>query len=155
MKCCSAGSPEGHQRQVHARRIVVRRRGQVGPGQMRRRADRREHVLHQREVEHLLGGDVGDRPPPAGDGLELLRCEAFVLALLQRERREQVLAHDPVLELGGLAEHVDQRLAMLDHEGRLRFRPSAALRQPFGEATLPATAGRIDHVVDHANRTRG
>jgi hypothetical protein len=31
---------EGHQRQVHARGIVVRRRGQVRPRQMRRRADR-------------------------------------------------------------------------------------------------------------------
>jgi hypothetical protein len=33
--------------------------------------------------------------------------------------REQVLAHDPVLELRGLGEHVDQRLAVLDHERRL------------------------------------
>jgi len=28
-------------------------------------------------------------------------------------------AHDPVLELRGLGEHVDQRLAVLDHERRL------------------------------------
>ena len=63
---------EGHQCQVHARRIVVRGCRQVRPGQVRRRADRGEHVLHEREVQHLLGGDVGDRAPPAGDGVELL-----------------------------------------------------------------------------------
>jgi predicted exporter len=31
----------------------------------------------------------------------------------------KVLAHDPVLEHRGLVEHVDQRLAVLDHERRL------------------------------------
>jgi hypothetical protein len=79
----------------------------VGP-----RADRGEHVLHEREVQHLTGGDVGDRAPPAGDGVELLGREPFLRALLERERREQALAHEPVLELGGLAEHVDERLAL-------------------------------------------
>jgi hypothetical protein len=77
---------------------------------MRRRADRGEHVLHEGEVQHLLGGDLCDLPAPAGDGLELLGGEAFVDALLERERREEVLAHDPVLDLGGLAQHVDERL---------------------------------------------
>ena len=104
---------------------------------MRRRADRGEHVLHEREVQHLLGGDVGDRAAPAGDRLELLGGEPLVCALLEREGREQVLAHDPVLELGGLAQHVDQRLAMLDHERRLRLRLSAARRQHLREPTAP------------------
>jgi hypothetical protein len=48
----------------------------------------------------FLGGDVGDRAPPAGDGLQLLAREPLIRALLERKRREQVLAHDPVLELG-------------------------------------------------------
>src|SRR6185295_61632 len=112
---------------------------------MRCRADRREHVLHEREVQHLLGADVGDRPPPASDGLELLRREPLVLALLERERREQVLAHDPVLELGGLTQHVDQRLAMLDDELGLGLRPSTARRQDLREATPSGAAGRIIH----------
>jgi hypothetical protein len=136
---------ERHQRQRHARGIVVRRRGQVRPRQMRSRADRREHVLHQREVQHLLGGHVSDRPAPARHGLELLRLEPLVLALLERERREQVLAHDPVLDLGGLAQHVDQLLAMLDHERRLGLRPPAAQRQHLREATPPRARIRISH----------
>jgi hypothetical protein len=96
-------------------------------------------------VQHLLGGDVGDRAPPSGDGVELLGSEPFVGALLERERREQVLAHDRVLDLGGLAQHVDQRLAMLDDERRLRLRPSAARRQDLREAPAPGAAGRITH----------
>ena len=96
-------------------------------------------------MQHLLGSDVGDRAPPAGDGVELPRCEAFVGALLERERREQVLAHEPVFQLGGLAQHVDKRLAMLDDEGRLGLRPSAAHRQDLREATTPGAAGQITH----------
>jgi hypothetical protein len=112
---------------------------------VRRGADRGEHVLHEREVQHLLGGDVGDRAAPERDGLELLRRDSFVLALLERERREQVLAHDPVLELGGLAEHVDQCLAMLDHKRRLGVRASAARRQRLSEATAPGAGDRLSH----------
>ena len=82
MKCCRARSPNGTQCQAHARGIVVRRCGQIWPGQMRRRTNRGEHVLHEREVQHLLGGDVGDRLSPAGDGFEFLRREPFVARCL-------------------------------------------------------------------------
>jgi hypothetical protein len=47
------------------------------------------------KVQHLLGGDVADRVAPAGDGFELLGREPLVRALLERGRREQVLAMIP------------------------------------------------------------
>jgi hypothetical protein len=56
---------------------------------------------------------------------ERVRGQSLVIALLKGEDREQVLAHDPVLKLRGLAEHVHQRLAVLDHERRLRRRRAA------------------------------
>jgi hypothetical protein len=115
---------------------------------MRRRADCREHVLHECEVQHLLGGNVGDHLPPPSDCFELLRRKPSVLALLERERREQVLAHDPVFELSRLAEHVDERPAMLDDKRRLGFRPSAARGQHLSEAARPATlVGTVGLVI--------
>jgi len=57
---------------------------------------------------------------------ERVRGPSLVSALLKGEDREQVLAHDPVLQLRGPAEQVDQRLAVLDHERRLRRRGAAA-----------------------------
>jgi len=50
----------------------------------------------------------------------LRRVEALVRPVLQRERREEILAHDAVFELGGLTEHVDQRLTVFDDEWRFR-----------------------------------
>ncbi len=60
-------------------------------------------------------GDVSTRTP------------ALYAASSQNHRNARyldVLAHDPVLKLGGLVQHVDQCLAMLDDEGRLGLRPS-------------------------------
>jgi hypothetical protein len=89
---------------------------------VRRGADGSEHVLDERQVEHLLLGDLEDRLPPAADRPVLLGRQAFVAGPLQREGRVEVLAHDPVLELGGLAQEIDERIAVLDHDGRLRGR---------------------------------
>jgi hypothetical protein len=69
--------------------------------------------------------------------------------LLQRERREQVLSHDAVLKLRRLAQDVDQRLTVLDHEWRLSRRKPASggdhLSEPptWLRAAFPAFA----HVV--------
>ena len=63
---------ERHQHQVDTGRIVMRRRGQIWAAEVRSRADRRQQVLHQRKVQHLLGRDVGDDPPPSEDRLELV-----------------------------------------------------------------------------------
>src|SRR6185437_12103409 len=58
---------------------------------------------------------------------------ALVGGLLQAERGVQVLAHDPVLELRGLAEHVEQRLAVLDDEWVLGRSQAAPARDYLGE----------------------
>jgi hypothetical protein len=107
---------ERQQGQVHAGRVVGGGLREVPPGQVRGRADGGQQVLHQRQVQHLLGGDVRDVLAPALRRLGFFLGEALGLGLLQAERGVQVLAHDPVLELRRLAEHVDQRLAVLDDE---------------------------------------
>ena len=111
--------PERHERDLHAGREVLRRRREVRPAEVRRRADRRQQVLDEREVQHLLLRDGEDRRAPAVHRLELLGGEALIGALLHREGREEVLAEDRVLELGGLAEQVDELLAVLDDDRRL------------------------------------
>jgi hypothetical protein len=103
---------EGHQCQVHSRRIVVRGSpaGSAGSGGAPRRSRRACSARARGAASHRWRR--GRSCAPAGDGVELLGREPFLRALLERERREQVLAHEPVLELGGLAEHVDERLAL-------------------------------------------
>ena len=124
---------ERQQRQVHAGRVVAGGLREVRPGQVGGRADGGQQVLHQRQVQHLLGGHVRDLLAPSLDGLFFFCGQALVLRLLQAEGRVQVLAHDAVLELGGLAEHVDQRLAVLDHERRLGRGQAAPGRDHLGE----------------------
>ena len=126
--------PERQQGQVHPGGIVTGRVGKVRPGQVRRGTDRGQQVLHQRQVQHFLRGDVRDDLAPAPGGGHFFGREALALILLEGERREQVLAHDAVLQFGGLAQHVDERLAVLDHERCLRRGQAAPggddLREP-------------------------
>jgi len=82
---------------------------------------------------------VQDLLAPAVRGGQLVLGQSLVGGLLERERREQVLAHDPVLELGRLAEHVDQRFPVLDHERSLGRRRASARGDQLGETS--ATAG--------------
>ena len=136
-----------HQGQVHTRRVMAGRRRKVRASEMRRRTDRREQVVHQPEMQHLLRRNVRDHAAPARDRLELGIAQALVSALLEREGGKQVLAHDPVLELGGLTEHVNQGLAMLDHERGLRRRQPTPrrdhLRQPTPTSTTRAHGGSL------------
>ena len=64
---------EREQLDADARRVGVGRHREVGAGEARRRADRRQQVLDEREVEHLLGADLEQRLAPALDRDELLR----------------------------------------------------------------------------------
>ena len=127
---------ERQQRQVNAGRVVAGGLREVRPGQVRRGADRGQQVLHQGQVQHLLGGDVHDLLAPALHRGGLGVGQPLGRGLLQRERREQVLRHDAVLQFGRLAQDVDQRLAVLDHERRLGRRQPAPggdhLGQPPG-----------------------
>ena len=90
-------------------------------------------------MQHLLLGDVDELAPPAARGLELLGRQPLVVAVLEGERRVQVLAHHQLLERRRLAERVDQRLAMLEDHRRRAGRGAAARRQ---ELHQPAARGR-------------
>src|SRR5262249_40300772 len=131
--------------------------GEGGGGEGGGGPARRQQVLPEREVEHLLRRDMRDHPPPAKHRLERVRGQSLVFALLEGEGREQVLAHDSVLELPGLAEHVDQRLAVLDHEWRLRRRLATARRDHLRKPA--ATRGRrvfrrLGHRARGTSKTR-
>ena len=76
----------------------------VRPGQVRRGADRGQHVLYKGQVQHLLRGDMQDLPPPALHGSGLGIGQALGGGLFQPERCEQVLDDDAVLKLGRLAQ---------------------------------------------------
>ena len=65
-------------------------------------------------MQHLLLRDIHQAVTPALDELHLFGAQSLALRLLEREGGEQVLAQDQVLELGRLAERVDQRLAMIE-----------------------------------------
>jgi hypothetical protein len=117
---------ERHECQCDASRKVTRRGRQARAAEVRSRTDRRQQILYQRQVQHLLRRDVGNDPPPSASSIEFLRGDPLVLALLERAGSEQVLTHDPVLELGRLAEHVDQRLTVLDHKRCLGVREATA-----------------------------
>jgi hypothetical protein len=69
-----------------------------------------EHLLLRHVDEHLLpGGHLG----------QLLVADPFVNASLEGELGEQVLTHQPVLQLTGLREQPLELLAVLDSRRRL------------------------------------
>jgi hypothetical protein len=127
-----------------ARRVGVGRHREVRAGQARRRPHGGQQVLDDGEVEHLLLADRQQGLPPALHRRELLRRQALVHLLLERVRRELVLEHDQVLQLGRLAERVDQRLPVLQPvAGGL---PAADL-DDAGEWAARARQGVLAHVV--------
>ena len=91
-------------------------------------------------MEHLLFGDLQQRLAPALDGRKLVRCQPLVLGLSERERREQVHEHHEVLELGGFAQRVDKRLAVLQAPGVCVVRPPPDL-QDGGQRAVRARHG--------------
>ena len=112
----------GERQQLHPDpgRVCVWRQREVRPLERRASPDGGQQVLDEREVQHLLLGDVDDLAPPAPRGRELLRRQPLVVAVLHGEGRVQVLAHHELFECRGLAERPDQRLAVLeDHRRRV------------------------------------
>jgi len=86
---------------------------------MRTYPNRRQQVARDGQMEHLLLGNHEDRGSPPLHRCELHGRQPLIDGALERERRKQVLAHERVLKLGGFAEHVDKRAAMLDDDGAL------------------------------------
>jgi hypothetical protein len=70
-------------------------------------------------MQHLLLDDVDEHPLPGGHLGQLLGAQPLIGAALEGELGEQVLAHQPVLQLTGLGEQPQQLLAVLDSQPRL------------------------------------
>src|SRR5262245_16292191 len=95
-----------------------------------------------------------DDPPPFANSIEFLGIEPLLGVLFEREGSEQVLTHEPVLELGCFAQHVDQRLAVLDHK-RCLGRGEATARSydlsqpppPGWNRVLPGVTHRSPHAL--------
>src|SRR6266568_694117 len=105
---------------------------------MWRRAQRAQDVGRQRQVQHLLLDHVDQGQLPGLNAGQLLRCEAFLDAPLQRELSVEVLAEQAVLEFAGLAEQVDELLPALHSQGRFGEGP---VRRP-GSGHTDIVAGR-------------
>ena len=71
--------------------------GEVWPAKERDRPDGGEQIVHQGEVEHLLGGDQGDLALPTCDRFQLRLRDALTDVALHTKGGEQVLAHNHVL----------------------------------------------------------
>jgi hypothetical protein len=124
---------ERHQRHLHVRRVPLAADREVGPVEMRGGADRGQQVGRQGQVQHLLDRDLGQGVAPAGDQGELLGVEPVAGLTLEGVQREQVLAEDPLFQLGGLGEQVDELLATVDGQRRQRAvgrRPAVARDHP-------------------------
>lgn len=111
--------PEGQQRQLDTRRVVLGPLGQVGPLEVGGMAQGGQEVVGQPQVQHLLGCHPEDGAAPSLDGFGLFSGQTFVAGLLEAEGGEEVLDHQPVLQFARLAQEIDQRLAMLHDDGGL------------------------------------
>ncbi len=85
---------------------------EVRPAQGGSGADCRHQVGDQRQVQHLLHGDAAHRLAPPAHGLGLVLGQPLAGTVFETDLREEVLAHDHVLELGGLGEQPPQVLAV-------------------------------------------
>ena len=83
----------------------------VGAVEVGTAADRREEVAGEAEMLHLLAADQKDQLCPVVGEALLLVVEPVLGAMLQGDRREQVLAAQHVLRLRGVREHVYQLFA--------------------------------------------
>jgi hypothetical protein len=66
-------------------------------------------------VSHLLTGNFEDVPFPGANPFRLRPGDPVGGVLLHRKGGEEVLAEQPVLQLGRLGQIVDQFLARIDH----------------------------------------
>ena len=148
------GLTERHQLDPDAGRVGVGAHREVRPGEPRGGPDGRQQVLHERQVEHLLRADLQQRLAPALDRGERLGGQPLVDRLLEREGREQVLEHDEVLELGRLAERVDQGLPVLEAPRVCVIRPPPDL-QDAGQRTVRSGRDVLEACGDASLGGRG
>src|SRR5215204_6443949 len=119
MKCRRARSPNGTRAICTPGGYQRDRIGKFGRCRWGAAPDRGEQVGGQGQVQHLLLGHVDDHALPGGHLGQLLDAEPFLLGPLEGELGEQVLTHQPVLELTGLGEQPNELLAVLDSQRRL------------------------------------
>src|SRR5437868_4916780 len=96
-------------------RIVLRALGKVGMAQEGMGPNGGQQVAHQGQMQHLLGSNQRNHALPAFDRFELSRRHAFAHVTLQTESREQIFAHDHMLQRRCFGEHEDELFAVFDH----------------------------------------
>src|SRR6185436_16018433 len=89
-KVAQRGLAKWHQQDLDAGRERARRNREIGPAEVRPGADGGEQVLDQRQVQHLLLGDVNQLSAPAAGKRRLLGAQSFASVAFQGERGEQV-----------------------------------------------------------------
>ena len=121
---------ERHQGQLHPGRVALRLMRHVRPGHVWRRTHGGEDVVDQCPVEHLLGRHAEHDRTPSLHRLDVFGRHRRVGRGLQAECRVEVLAHQPVLELGRLAQQIRESLAILDDDGWFRRHSCGKLLPP-------------------------
>ena len=71
-------------------------------------------------MQHFLNGNLEDSPSPPPYETQLLFGDALLDVTLHAEGSKQVAAHDPVLELCGFGEQVNQLGSVLDPDWRVQ-----------------------------------
>ena len=137
--------PERLQQAWDAEVVVPRPEREVGAAQRRRLADRGQQIADEPEVLHLLAGYEQQARAPLAHQLELLPADALLGSAFHREPRVQVLAEQPVLELGRLGEQIGQALAATGRLAERRHRrrahtviPGAVASVSFSRAARPS-----------------
>ena len=103
------------QSQLDPWRIVLRALGKVGMAQEWMGPNGGQQVAHQGEMQHLLGSNERNNALPPFDRFELSRRHPLAHVTLQTESREQIFAHDHMLQRRCFGEHEDELFAVFDH----------------------------------------
>ena len=94
--------------------MFARRDREFRPREMRRATDGNRQIAHQRQVGHLLDGDLRDEPLPFRDDLGLIRRQPVTLTQLEAPGSVEVAAHDIVFDGCGFGEHEYKLFSIID-----------------------------------------
>lgn len=95
-------------------RMFARRDREFRPRQMRRAPYGNRQITNQRQVGHLLDGDLRDEPLPFRDDLGLIRRQPVTLTPLEAPGPVEVAAHDVVFDSSSFGEHEDKLFPITD-----------------------------------------